>query len=30
MSVGKLQSWIDGGGKSPNEQVTKKRSREML
>ena len=28
--VGKLQSWLDGGGKSPNEQVLKSRLREML
>ena len=25
VSVGKLQSWLDGGGKSPNEQVVKSR-----
>jgi len=25
VSVGKLQTWIDGGGKSPNEQVEKSR-----
>jgi hypothetical protein len=30
VSVGKLQSWLDGGGKSPNEQVLKNRLREML
>jgi len=30
VSVGKLQSWLDGGGKSPNEQVLKSRLREML
>jgi hypothetical protein len=29
VSVGKL-SWLDGGGKSPNEQVLKSRLREML
>jgi hypothetical protein len=30
VSVGKLHSWLDGGGKSPNEQVAKKRLKEML
>jgi hypothetical protein len=30
VSVGKLRSWLDGNGKSPNEVVTKKRLREML
>jgi len=30
VSVGKLQNWLDGGGKSPNEQVLKSRLREML
>lgn len=30
VSVGKLQSWLDGGGKSPTEQVLKSRLREML
>jgi hypothetical protein len=30
VSVGKLQSWLDGSGKSPNEQVLKRRLREML
>jgi len=29
-SVGKLQSWLNGGGKSPNEQVLKSRLRELL
>ena len=29
VSVGKLQSWLDGGAKSPNEQVVKSRLREM-
>jgi hypothetical protein len=30
VSVGKLQRWLDGGGKSPNEQVAKSRLREIL
>jgi hypothetical protein len=30
VSVGKLHAWLDGGGKSPNEQVAKKRLKEML
>ncbi len=30
VSVGKLQSWLDGGGKSPNDQVAKSRLREIL
>jgi hypothetical protein len=30
VSVGKLQSWFDGGGRSPNEQVMKSRLRELL
>jgi hypothetical protein len=30
VSVGKLQSWLDGSGKSPNEQVAKSRLREIL
>ena len=30
VSVGKLRSWLDGSGKSPNEQVLKSRLREML
>ena len=30
VSVGKLQTWLDGGGKSPNEQVLKSRLRKML
>jgi hypothetical protein len=30
VSVGKLESWLDGGGKSLNEQVAKSRLREML
>lgn len=30
VSVGKLQSWLDGGGKSPNEQVLKSRLRKLL
>lgn len=30
VSVGKLQSWLDGNGKSPREQVMKKRLRELL
>ena len=30
VSVGKLQSWLDGGGKSPNEQVLKSRLRKIL
>jgi hypothetical protein len=29
-SVGKLQSWLDGGGKSPNEHVLKSRLGEMF
>jgi hypothetical protein len=28
--VRKLRTWLDGGGKSPNEQVMKSRLREML
>jgi len=30
VSIGKLQGWLDGGGKSPNEQVEKSRLREIL
>ncbi len=30
VSVGKLQAWLDGGGKSPNEQVEKARLKEIL
>jgi hypothetical protein len=30
VSVGKFQSWLDGGGNSPNERVLKSRLREML
>jgi hypothetical protein len=30
VSVGKLQNWLDSGGKSPNEQVLKSRFHEML
>jgi len=30
VSVGKLQSWLDGGGKSPNEHVAKSRLRDIL
>ena len=30
VSVGKLQTWLDGGGRSPNEQVLKSRLRELL
>jgi hypothetical protein len=30
VSVGKLQSWLDGGGKSPNEQVLKNQLRGIL
>jgi hypothetical protein len=30
VSVGKLQTWLDGGGKSPNEKLLKSRLREML
>ena len=30
VSVGKLQTWPDGGGKSPNEQMLKSRLREVL
>lgn len=30
ISVGKLNAWLDGGGKSPNEQVTKQRLKAML
>ena len=30
VSVGKLQRWLDGGGKSPNEQVAKSRLRDIL
>jgi len=29
-SVRKLQSWLDGGGKSPNEQVVKSRLKAIL
>ena len=28
--AGKFQSWLDGGGKSPNEQVMKRRLSELL
>jgi hypothetical protein len=28
-SVGNLQTWLDGDGKSPNEQVMKSRLREL-
>jgi len=30
VSVGKLQTWLAAGGKSPNKQVMKSRLREML
>jgi len=30
VSVGKFQSWLDGGGKSPNEQALKNRLRVLL
>jgi hypothetical protein len=30
VSVGKLRAWLDGVGKSPNEQVVKKRLKEIL
>jgi hypothetical protein len=30
VSIRKLHAWLDGGGKSPNEQVAKKRLKEML
>jgi hypothetical protein len=30
VSVGKLQSWLAGGGKSPHEQVMKSQLRELL
>jgi hypothetical protein len=30
VSVAKLRAWLVGGGKSPNEQVAKKRLRDML
>jgi hypothetical protein len=30
VSVRKLHAWLDGGGKSPNEQVAKKRLKEIL
>jgi hypothetical protein len=30
MSVGKLEDWLASGGKSPNEQVVKKRLKELL
>jgi hypothetical protein len=30
VSVGKLQGWLDGGGKSPDEQVAKSRLEEIL
>ena len=30
VSVGTLRKWLDGGGKSPNEHVAKKRLKEML
>jgi hypothetical protein len=30
VSVGKPQSWLDGGGKSPNEQVVKSRLKAIL
>jgi len=30
LSVGKVLSWLDGGARSPNEQVKKNRLRERL
>jgi hypothetical protein len=30
VSVGKLQMWLDGGAKSPNEKVAKSRLKEIL
>ena len=30
LSVGRLQSWLEGGGKSPNEQVAKSRLKKIL
>jgi hypothetical protein len=30
VNIGKLKTWLDGGGKSPNEQLLKSRLREML
>jgi hypothetical protein len=30
VSAVKLQTWLDGGGKSPNEQVTKSRLKKIL
>ena len=30
LSVGKLQSWLDGVGKSPHEQVAKSRLKAIL
>jgi hypothetical protein len=30
VSVGKVKSWLEGGAKSPNEQVEKNRLRELL
>jgi hypothetical protein len=30
VSVGKLKSWLEGGGKSPNEQALKSRLRNLL
>jgi len=30
VSVGKLQRWLDGGAKSPNEKVAKSRLKEIL
>jgi len=30
VSVGKLQAWLEGGGKSPNEQALKSRLRGVL
>lgn len=30
VSVAKLQAWLDGGGKSPNEQALKSRLRSVL
>ena len=30
VSVGKLRSWLEGGGKNPNEQMMKSRLRETL
>jgi hypothetical protein len=30
VTVAKLNSWLDGGARSPNEQVQKRRSKERL